>query len=619
MNHLPKHRFKIATAILGVLAAFVLVWYGVVMLQRGPYSPRERRAFPDRGMIVDRNGKPLAMQTRLFNVEIDPAQISRQNLFQIAEELSVILDMNAHEIENSILAGRYFTLRRRVSVEAMELIEAARREGRMQGVFTIQIPARVYPERSLAGQIIGFVGDDYRGLEGIEHIFNRELSGQDSGGRGSQIVLTIDVNVQHILERVAESTLRATGAEAVLFMAMDPRTGDILGSAVVPGFDPNNHREYPSELYRNMPAFEPFEPGSVMKVFSVAALMDMGVISPHTTFICNGFYERVFPGGEVVRIECPGRTAHGRVGPREIITLSCNVGASYAAGLVSVQAFYQSLINFGFGNRTGAWANAETAGFLREPRLWSGRSRQSIAFGQEIAASALQIMQAASVIANDGILVPPRFVSRIVSADGTSTEWENELVQSRRVIRPETAQWMRSYMADTATIMGTGWRAGIEDITLAVKTGTAQIADPITGRYSDTDFLASCIALLPAENPSLALFISIVRPQGETFGGRIAAPAIREAAELLIDYLGIPRGRNPAVEHPGTFNIAGETLPEIGDTVPGFGGLSKRTLLPLLDRNDIRVDIRGEGWVARQSPPPGTAFFPGMMIVLELE
>jgi cell division protein FtsI (penicillin-binding protein 3) len=278
------------------------------------------------------------------------------------------------------------------------------------------------------------------------------------------------------------------------------------------------------------------------------------------------------------------------------------------------------MLDFGFGKKTGAWVNMETAGLLKEPSSWSGRTKQSVSFGQEIAVSALQIMQAASVIANDGVLVPPRIVSRIVSADGkTVKQWENETNQSRRVIKPETARAMRSYMAATATVMGTGWRAGVEDLNLAVKTGTAQYRDPFTGRYSQTDFIASCVALLPAEHPSLVLYAAVIKPKGENYGGRIAAPAIREAAELLIDYLGIPRGRNSLTDHSGTFNIPGETLPEIGSTVPRFFGLSKRTLLPLLDRRDIRVEIRGDGWVKTQSPPTGTQVTPGMVIILELE
>jgi cell division protein FtsI (penicillin-binding protein 3) len=159
----------------------------------------------------------------------------------------------------------------------------------------------------------------------------------------------------------------------------------------------------------------------------------------------------------------------------------------------------------------------------------------------------------------------------------------------------------------------------MEALSLAVKTGTAQMIDSQTGRYSETDFIASCIAFLPAENPSLILYLAVIKPQGEYLGGRIAAPPIREAADELINYLGIPRGNNPQVVHSGTISIPQLTYPEITDTVPNFIGYSKRQLLPLLLRDDLYFRIQGDGWVKRQSPAPNTPLRPDTVIVLELE
>jgi len=267
----------------------------------------------------------------------------------------------------------------------------------------------------------------------------------------------------------------------------------------------------------------------------------------------------------------------------------------------------------------------EISGFLDKPgsRTWSSRTKQSIAFGQEIAVSALQVLQAAGAIANDGVLVPPKIVSRIVSADGkTEKVWDNGDNQARRVISPEIARKMRQYMADTASVMGTGWRGSIGDLNIAIKTGTAQYRDPSSGRgsgYSATDFISSCIALLPAESPSLVLYVAIIKPRGETLGGRIAAPAIKEAAEEIVNYLGIPRGRTPWMAHPGTIDIGEERLPAIGGSVPSFYGLSKKALVPLLLRNDLHIEMWGDGWVRRQSPPPGTTLTADMVIELYLE
>jgi cell division protein FtsI (penicillin-binding protein 3) len=422
--------------------------------------------------------------------------------------------------------------------------------------------------------------------------------------------------VQHILERIAAEIMQETRAEAVMFLAMDPRTGDILGSASLPGFDPNNIRASTETGRMDRPAIWAYEPGSVFKVFSISALMESGVISGNSVFTCNGHYVHVTNKGERVQINCLG--VHGSVSPRDIIIHSCNAGAAYAADNLGSGALYELLRDFGFGARTGAGAPGETAGFLRQADRWSARSKPTIAMGQEIAVSTLQMIQAASAVANNGLLVPPRVVSRIVSADGKTVS-VRENAPPRRVLRSETARAMRSYMAEVTSSIGTGWRAAVDDLSLAVKTGTAQIIDPATKAYSETDFIASCIALLPADSPSLILYLTIIKPQGEYYGGRIAAPPIRDAAEALVDYLGIPRGRNPQTGHPPSITLPAGELPRLNGMVPDFSGLAKRIVLPLLLRDDIRVEIRGDGWVRRQSPPPGTPLTNGMEIILELE
>jgi cell division protein FtsI (penicillin-binding protein 3) len=365
------------------------------------------------------------------------------------------------------------------------------------------------------------------------------------------------------------------------------------------------------------PAVWAYEPGSVFKVFSLAALLDSASIHEDTIFHCDGAYERSTGTGETITIRCLG--SHGDVTAREIIIYSCNAGAAYAADTLAADQFYYMLRNFGFGARTFAGNPGETAGFFRATENWSARSKPTIAMGQEISVSAYQMIQAATAIANDGILVHPKIVSRIISNDGKLVKnYDNGSPQ--RIISAESAQAIRRYMQDVTRDIGTGWRANVEDLSLAVKTGTAELIDPETKAYSDKDFIASCIALLPAENPSLILYIAIVKPQGDSYlGGRIAAPPIRKAAEALIDYMGIPRGRNPQVSHPGTITIDDEVSAEVGEIMPDFSGYSKRRLMPLLMRDDLQVEIQGDGWVTRQSPPPGTRLNAGDSIILELE
>ncbi|MDR0641124.1 MAG: transpeptidase family protein [Treponema sp.] len=615
----PKHswRFTVFIVILSLTAAALLARYGYLMLGGGEGGGNRAPARPaERGPILDRNGRVLALYARLANVTAWRSSI--RDIGELAEDLAPILELEAGYIRDRIdySPTDFVYLKKQIDESTIKLVEEAQAEGKLRGVGLEYIPGRIYPERNLASQIIGFVGDENRGLEGIEYAYEKDLASPGNGERGGQVVLTIDSNVQYILERLAGETMGETGAEAVLFMAMDPRTGEILGSASLPNYDPNDIRATTENQRINRPAVWAYEPGSVFKIFSLAAFLDSGVMTGDTTFLCNGYYEHVTNRGERILINCLG--AHGRVRPRDIIVVSCNAGAAYASDLTEEEPFYQGLRAFGFGSRTQSGMPGETAGFLRGPERWSGRSKPTIAMGQEISVSALQVLQAASAIANDGVMVSPRVVSRIVSPDGiTSRPWDSG--PSRQVIKPETARLIRSAMVDVTSNIGTGWRANVEDLSLAVKTGTAQIIDPETLAYSGSDFIASCIALLPAESPSLILYLVIVKPRGEILGGRIAAPAIRQAAESLVDYLGIPRGRNPQISHPSRVILPGDQIPVVEDTVPDFSGFSKRSLMPLFLREDLHIEFEGEGWVRRQSPPPGEPITPETVIYLEFE
>jgi cell division protein FtsI (penicillin-binding protein 3) len=596
----------------------VLFKYAAVMINsesKQPLSPV--KTFTERGPILDRNGRILALQTRMGNITLWRPDM--EDAAVLAKELAPILEIPALEIQDRILLSPsdFMYLKKQADQSTLRIIEDAKAAGNLQGINIEPIVGRIYPEQELAGQIIGFVGEDNRGLAGIEYAFDQVLAGVEQNGSriGSQVVLTLDITVQHILENIANRTMIENQAEAVMLLAMDPRTGDILGSASLPGFNPNEINSSDEISRMDRPSLWAYEPGSVFKIFSLSALLDAELIGEQTVFVCNGHYERTTSRGEKIVINC--LSAHGRVTARDIIAYSCNAGAAYASDLMGRDAFYGRLRDFGFGSRTATGIPGETAGFLRAVEGWSDRSKPTIAMGQEIAVSAMQMIQAATAVANDGILVPPRIVSRIVSGD-ERVAYEGR--GSRRILRAETARTMRRYMTDVTSTIGTGWRANIEDLSLAVKTGTAQIIDPETGSYSDRDFIASCIALVPADTPSLILYLTIVKPQGESYlGGRIAAPAIREAAEALVDYLGIPRGKNPQIIHPGLVKIPPEESPALSDRVPDFSGYSKRSLLPLLLQDEIHIEITGDGWVRWQNPPPGTPLSPGDTIYLELE
>jgi cell division protein FtsI (penicillin-binding protein 3) len=273
---------------------------------------------------------------------------------------------------------------------------------------------------------------------------------------------------------------------------------------------------------------------------------------------------------------------------------------------------------FGFGDPTAIPLNGEEGGVLRPPRDWSIRSKPTIAIGQEISVTAMQIMKASTAIVNDGVLLQPHIVKKIVSPTGKLIKgYEREPL--RQVISPDTAKKIIAYMESVTEPGGTATRSRIPGVRVSAKTGTAQTIDPKTGKYSETSFVASSLAIFPTDDPQAVVYVVIESPQGDSyFGGRIAAPVVQKVGDFLVPYLGIPRAGEKEITHPGTIRVPRLNSPEVKDVVPDFTGLSKKALLPLLSRSDIRVVINGSGWVRAQSPAAGTKLKPGMTLVLEL-
>lgn len=621
MERIPpnKGRFIFFSGLFSIFILLVYVRYAQLMLFPKTVAQTGSPAtLMERGPILDRNGTILAMQTRLGNITVWKPE-ALNTLESSAELLAPLLDMDAESIISRVQQSNssFIYLKKRLDQSVLENVEKLIKEGNLPGIAIEPMLGRIYPEKDLASPLIGFVGDENQGLSGLEYAFESELSPQNGIPYGNQLILTLDTKVQHSLEEIAKRTKDENKAEAVMMIAASPQTGDILGYVSLPDFNPNDISET-SELQRmDRPAIWAYEPGSVFKVFTIASMLDSEAITPTSSFYCDGQYEQTTNSGEKITIKCLG--AHGTVHPQEIITYSCNAGAAYASDTLDAQIFYTMLQNFGFGSKTGIGNAGETSGYLRPVNRWSARSKPTIAMGQEISVSALQMVQAATAIANDGILVPPRIVSRILNHEGQLVR-EVQTGMPRQVIRPETARELRKYMTTAASEIGTGRRANIEDISIAVKTGTAQMIDPKTGTYSKTDFIASTLGLVPAEKPVLILYIVIVRPQGDSYlGGRIAAPPIREAAESLADYLGIPRGKSLQIEHSGEIRLNIPPPVSIGDTMPDLRGFSKKQLLPLIFRDDIIVEIEGDGWVKDQSPKPGSPVTTDTIIHLELE
>ncbi len=629
-----KFRLGSALALLGILAALIFARYAQLAFASSSQALGQESLEGERGRIVDRNGLTLAMDVPKYDISVWKPSTDKKTFESEIPELAKLTSVSP----DSILARykdrsqNFFYLARRLSADRATALIAGKKDGKFKGVQVEEIPGRLYPEGRLASHLIGFTGEGNSGLDGIEIKYNSELSpkprkAEDGTGRsadpsiklprGDTISLSIDANLQHMIEDILRDTVKANGAEAALAIAMDVHSGEILCYAAEPGFDPNDYAAYDAETRRDLLSLYSYEPGSVFKLFSMASILDLGAITPATVFDCDGAYRKTLPSGEKILIKDLG--VYGKQNLAGVLALSSNAGVGYASDRVSEQDLYQRLLSFGFGARTGVGLSGESPGSLREPEKWSGRSKPTIAIGQEVMVTALQMISAASAIANGGFLLKPSSVSRIESADGELL-FRHEPQVLRRVVSGVSARAILDAMEHTASLQGTGWRAKVPDIRMAVKTGTAQMIDPKTRAYSDKDYIASTLGIFPADKPRVALYIAIIKPRGASYlGGQVAAPVLRQAAEAVLSTMDIERDKIPVLVHGGTLHMPEEKQASIGDTMPDLTGYSKRSLLPLLEREDLRVSIGGDGYVVSQQPAPGAKISEGGKIVLRLK
>lgn len=608
-------------AVFGIFVIYVLVLYAKLAFT--PVSSIVSSApSVQRGSIVDRNGKPLAVQTNFYHVGVTPHLV--RNKAQFADDVSGPLGMESSDImrileQNS--AASFVYLKKKITQTAYaELKKITDAKGYVYVNYD-RIPGRIYPENALASQLIGYMGDDGKGLAGIEYSMQSYLqpSEKDGNAKESQeknVYLTIDANLQYKLEEIARDTMRTTQAESMMLIAADAKNGEILSYISLPSANLNEYSYASVAETVDRPAMEAYEPGSVFKIFTVSVACDQGLIRPDDSFLCDGMYERRIKGGEAVRIKCLDR--HGWLTARDALKYSCNDVLGQISDRISDDDFIAKIRALGFGQRTEIELPGETYGSVKDSdsALWSVRSKPTIAIGQEISVSALQMVQAATAIANKGIPLKLTLVKRITNKDG-SVFYEHTTVPKERVLKQSTAEYVLSCMETTAT-SGTGSRARLNDISLGVKTGTAQMASK-SGGYSTTDFLSNCMAIFPVEDPQIILYIVVEKAKGETYAGRIVAPVIAKAADEIIDYLGMSRGDAASLEHSGKISISAARPIILGKKLPDFTGFSKRDIMNLVNSNGIQVKINGSGWVKSQNPAPGTPVTENMIIELNLE
>lgn len=614
-----QRRIRILSGLLAVFALVVFVRYGMLALKGPDRNGVAANPPVERGKIYDRNGKLLAFDIPKFNLAIRKNEVDPYRIATDIGSVARVLGVSADSLQNKIRdAGTNFVyLAKRLDVDTVKPLQEKLDQGQLSGFVLEEINGRIYPEGRLASHLLGFTGEGNRGLEGVEYNYDKELSGTGGGTRGDDLYLTIDARLQYSLENIARKAMSANKAESIFIMAMDVNSGEVLSYVQMPDFDPNSFGSFKESEREDRMSVYSYEPGSVFKIFSMASVLDAGLITPRTTFNCDGAYRRTLPSGEKIVIK--DLHPYGILDLAGVLAKSSNAGAGYASDRMSETDFYNRILSFGFGEKTGIGTPGENPGNLRSPRSWSARTKPTVAIGQEVRVTALQMITAASSVANGGILLKPETIARIEDGSGAAV-YTHEPVAIRRVISQESSRAMITAMESVASLEGTGWRAKVPDVSMAVKTGTAQMIDPKTKAYSDTDYIASTLGVLPADSPRVAIYVAIVKPKGESYlGGQIAAPVLRDAAEAALSILGMPRGKSQSAAHEGAVTIYEPAPAAIGAVMPDLTGFSKRQLLPLLLRTDLHVQLGGDGYVTSQTPAPGSAVQAGARIVLQLE
>ncbi len=613
-----RNRFQIVVVLLAAAALFLVFRYAQIMLFGSPDIPGSTAPSRlERGPILDRSGRIMAIQTQLDTVSVwKPALEDRD---EVVRALSDILGQDSESLRTLLAIDRdYVVVQRTITPTQSARIRAHLAAEELSGVQLEPDQGRAYPEREAAAALVGYVGIDNVGLSGIEYMFNAELAPPPGDTTekvvGNQVFLTIDLTIQAHVDSLTNRLLTEHQADAVMLIVMEARTGAILAYSFAPTFDPNHFTRYDREERRNLPISKIYEPGSVLKVFSVSSFLELGGITPYDLFETSGGY--VADGGA---FQITDLGDYGTLRTEEIIKYSSNVGAAYASETVDAEDFYLMLTRFGFGRETGIAVNGEERGLLAIPERWSPRSQQTIAIGQEVGVTAVQMAAAATAIANEGVLLRPQIVDRIVSPAGrTLQRFDREAVH--QVIGSETARTMLEMMYDATQADGTARRIVVPGVRVSAKTGTAEVFDPEANAYSDEHYLASTLAIVPTDDPDLIVYLVIDHPRGEsTYGGRIAAPAVGELINILVPYRGIPQAENESIVHSGVVQTP-EFLPmELGNRLPNLIGAPKIEVLELLTIPGVELYIKGNGWVVRQDPPPGTVIEEGMSISVGLE
>lgn len=519
--------------------------------QREASSGRTERVETERGLIYDRNGNRFAVNTVQYRVGVNPPLVADAR--ELANDLASILNQDPLDIYNLLISDAQWQYIGVVNPDTWRQISDLDNFA----IDAERVYRRAYPQGSLASQVLGFVagtGADASGYNGVEgerndilsgNIEDQEVSNIPFGlpedfaalGNGADLVLTIDRDVQFLIETELQLAINTTGATGGTIIVMNPRNGDILGMANYPTFDPNFYDQVEDQRVYNNPAVSSvFEPGSIFKVLTVAVALDTGAITRDWSYFDNG---RIDDVGNVV-IQNWDRQAHGVTDLQTVLVDSLNVGtatiAREVAGQFTVNTFYQRLQRFGIGSPTQVDLQGEVAGNLRVPgdELWSDSDLMTNSFGQGVSVTPLQMLTAVNAIANDGLMMQPRIIHQIIDGDNITTATTSVLGSP---ISAETANIVTDLMVATVRD-GFDGGAQLPGYTVAGKTGTAEIPD-VLGYRSDA-WIMSFVGFLPADDPQFSILIKLDEPTSDNWASQVAAPVFRRLAERLVILLEIP-------------------------------------------------------------------------------
>ena len=540
---------------LGVKAADIQLLQGEALAKRAENAQTKNLMIQgDRGEILDRNQGKLGTSIDTIMVTADPSQVAAPG--KTARAMAKILGMSRNQLIPKLSGNKRYAL-----IHANVTLDQARRLKKLgiTGIYFKRNSLRSYPNRDLAAQVIGFTGNGNTGREGLEYQYNDQLKGKKKqlrlkkdahGGildiqgkkqpelQGNSLVLTLDKKIQFLTERALEKAVRENKGNSGMAIVMEPHSGELLALAHYPRFNPNNYTYRDQNRVRNRAVTDVFEPGSAMKIFTASAALEKG-IGPDSIFNCeNGQYK---VGREIIRDTHP----HHWLNLTQIIQFSSNIGTAKIAETIGKKNLHLYLTRFGFGKKTGISCPGETAGILMPPARWTPIDTDAISFGQGISVSAIQLAAGLSAIANNGILMKPTLVKKILANDGRPLK-VCAPVSMGRVISAATAQRVKEMM-NLVVEDGTGTNAQMAGYKVCGKTGTAQKTGRGKRGYLKGKYTAVFAGFAPMDHPRLATVVVVDEPRTKYYVGDVAAPAFKSIMAQSFNYLNIPPESHPSM------------------------------------------------------------------------